>query len=68
MDFSPALAGSAQGRYQALDPGLLPPLHLIYDASPPAQGKDSGAVHSDVRQRWLAGEEQARWGRAAPVM
>lgn len=60
MDFSPALAGSAQGRYQALDPGLLPPLHLIYDASPPAQGKDSGAVHSDVRQRWLAGEEQAR--------
>lgn len=64
MDFSPALPGqaSAPGRYQALDPGQLPPLHLIFDASPPAAGKDSGAVHSDVRQRWLAGDEQARCG------
>ncbi len=64
MDFSPALPGqaAAPGRYQALDPGLLPPLHLIFDASPPTAGKDSGAVHSDVRQRWLAGDEQARCG------
>ncbi|KAL4430862.1 hypothetical protein ABPG75_006118 [Micractinium tetrahymenae] len=62
MDFSPALDGSRPGcgRYEALDPGLLPPFHLIYDACPPAEGKDSGAVHSDVRQRWLAGDEEAR--------
>lgn len=67
MDFSPGLNGPAsrRGRYRALDPGLLPPLHLIYRAAPPAEGKDSGAVHADVRQRWMAGDAEARCAAGA---
>lgn len=61
MNFDPAyLSAHGHGRYQSLDPALLPPLHLIYPASPPAAGKDSGVVHSTVKQRWLAGDEESR--------
>lgn len=52
MDFS------VPGRpaYESLDPGLLPPLHLVYRAAP--SGKDSGGVHSDLAQRWEQGDAQ----------
>jgi hypothetical protein len=40
------------GRYESLEPELLPPLWLIYCNSP----SDSGKVHSDVRQRWHQGD------------
>ncbi|KAE9612773.1 hypothetical protein Lal_00005960 [Lupinus albus] len=41
------------GIYTPMDFTLLPPLHLIYAQNP----SDSGKVHSQVRQRWLDGEE-----------
>ena len=51
------------GRYEPMDPSLLPPqphLQLIYSSAAPS-GKDSGSVHSHVRQRWLAGDAAVRW-------
>ncbi len=39
-------------RYESLDPAVLPRLWLVYAAEP----SDSGAVHSDVRQRWQRGD------------
>ena len=39
-------------RYESLDPGLLPPLWLIYAHNP----SDSGSVHSNVRRRWREGD------------
>lgn len=61
MDFSQAaMRQRGYGRYESLDPALLPPLHLIYRRAA-APGKDSGRVHSDVKQRWLAGDESVRW-------
>lgn len=61
MDFSDEgrLTELGCGRYRSLDPALLPPLFLVYRAGgPPA--KNSGAVHSSVRQRWLAGDADVR--------
>ena len=63
MDFNvPHMQRYGHGRYEPLDPSLLPPqplLQLIYSSSGPS-GKDSGRVHSDVKQRWLAGDETVR--------
>lgn len=61
MDFSGADMAEAggTGRYRSLDPALLPPLWLIYRAGGPPS-KDSGAVHSTVRQRWLGGDADVR--------
>lgn len=56
MDFR-----TPQPRLQRLDPALLPPLWLIYRAGDDA-GSDSGAVHSDVKQRWQGGDVSVRWG------
>ncbi len=39
-------------RYVAVPPALLPPLFLAYCPDP----KDSGKVHSPVKQRWLDGD------------
>jgi hypothetical protein len=58
------------GRYEPMDPCLLPPqphLQLIYSSAAPS-GKDSGSVHSDVRQRWLAGDATVRWARCWTVL
>lgn len=41
------------GEYEPLDPALLPPLFMAYDA---ALSEPSGIVHSNIRQRWDAGE------------
>lgn len=60
MSFDPAhMQQHGRGRYRSLDPAVLPPLQVIYSAAGPS-GKDSGAVHSDVRQRWLAGDAGIR--------
>ena len=58
------------GRYKPMDPSLLPPqlhLQLIYSSAAPS-GKDSGSVHSDVKQRWLAGDAIVRWARCWKVL
>jgi hypothetical protein len=43
-------------RYTRMNAEDLPPLLLIYTDNP----SDSGAVHSPVRQRWLAGDVEVR--------
>ena len=48
MDFGPG------GRYESLDPGLLPPLVVAWRGETSA---DSGIVHGDLRSRFDAGEE-----------
>jgi dTDP-glucose pyrophosphorylase/mevalonate kinase len=60
MDFARPWEPDATRR---LDPALLPPLVLAWDRTP---GESSGAVHSDVYERWAAGdadviERVARW-------
>lgn len=50
--------GNLPPRCKSLDPGLLPPLLLIYAHSP--SGKNSGSVHSDFKQRWQQGDAQLR--------
>jgi glucuronokinase len=47
MDFGPG------GRYESLDPGLLPPLVVAWRGDTSA---DSGIVHGDLRSRFDAGE------------
>ncbi|KAI8388033.1 ribosomal protein S5 domain 2-type protein [Radiomyces spectabilis] len=42
------------GQYEYLDMNLLPPLWLAYVAKP----KDSGKVHSTIRQRFLKGDTE----------
>lgn len=59
MDFS-----APEPRLQRLDPSRLPPLWLIHRPGG-EPGADSGAVHSDVKQRWLAGDADVRWVWAA---
>ena len=48
-------------RYTPLDPGLLPELWLMIADDP----SDSGSVHSTVRQRWQAGDQELRRNMAA---
>ena len=50
MDFATAWNSTA---YQPLDAAVLPPLFVAWDR---ATGAPSHAVHSDVRQRWVAGD------------
>jgi galactokinase/mevalonate kinase-like predicted kinase len=47
MDFS------ASGRYEPLDPALLPPLVVVWSAD---TGAESGLVHSDLRERYTRGD------------
>ncbi|CAL8464332.1 g3867 [Coccomyxa elongata] len=49
------------GRYESLDPALLPRLWLVHVAEP----SDSGAVHSDVRRRWQRGDPDVADAMAA---
>ncbi|PIA38830.1 hypothetical protein AQUCO_02700196v1 [Aquilegia coerulea] len=54
MDFSKEhMDKFGHGMYTPMDTRLLPPLHLVYAENP----SDSGKVHSDVRKRWLEGDE-----------
>jgi len=48
MDFGPG------GRYEPLDPGLLPPLVVAWRGDTSA---DSGVVHGDLRSRFDSGEQ-----------
>jgi glucuronokinase len=76
MDFDPALAGEiGQGRYERLDPGLLPELFIAYRAD---ASERSEVFHSDIRRRFERGDgevveamaalgELAREARAALV-
>ena len=52
MDFS-RLKEEGRGAYTTMDPALIPELYLAYNAD---AGGDSGAVHSSVKDRWLAGD------------
>jgi glucuronokinase len=58
MDFSRDLIESrGYGEYTPLDPALLPPLFMAFDAT---LSEPSGIVHSNIRQRWEAGEPKVR--------
>jgi glucuronokinase len=58
MDFDPAqLTSEGYGRYESLDPALLPPLYVAYRAD--AHGQ-SGAIHSDLRARFDASDPEVR--------
>lgn len=55
MDFDPALvADSGHGRYERLDPALLPPLRIAYLS---AAAQPSHDAHRAVRDRFRAGDE-----------
>lgn len=56
MDFS-----GARGLYEYIDEKLLPPLYVAYNTD---NGGESGKVHSNVRQRWTAGEPAVVEGMA----
>mmetsp|Transcript_67077 Transcript_67077/g.212298 ORF Transcript_67077/g.212298 Transcript_67077/m.212298 type:complete len:340 (-) Transcript_67077:165-1184(-) len=61
MDFDEQQVKSTGcGFYTPLDPGLLPPLWLVYADNP----SDSGKVHSDVRRRYDEGDAGVRGGMA----
>ena len=51
---------AAPYRYTQLEPESLPPLWLMSSNSP----SDSGTVHSDVKRRWVEGDEQIIEGMA----
>ncbi|MCX6361546.1 MAG: hypothetical protein NT029_17210 [Armatimonadetes bacterium] len=55
MDFDRALMDRrGHGEYTPLDPSLLPLMYLAWDSHP----SDSGRIHSDVRTRFLRGDQQ----------
>jgi len=54
MDFTRPRGTSS---YTYLDASLLPPLLVTWDPQP---GRSSGAVHAEVRARWLAGDRRLR--------
>lgn len=56
MDFSRELMETqGYGRYERLDPALLPPLYVAYRTS---LSEGTEVFHSNVRERWRAGEPQ----------
>jgi glucuronokinase len=58
MDFArEQIESRGYGTYEPLDPTLLPPLFMAYDAS---LSEPSGVVHSNIRQRWDAGDSKVR--------
>ncbi|MGD2216602.1 MAG: hypothetical protein PVJ64_07595 [Gemmatimonadales bacterium] len=58
MDFSEELMGEhGHGRYEPLDPALLPRLYVAYQIQP---AKVSGRVLNDLRSRWEQGDVEVR--------
>jgi glucuronokinase len=58
MDFHKDLMmNRGYGEYERLDAAPLPPLYLAFLINP-QEGKTSGAVHSNVRQRFDAGDQE----------
>ena len=54
MDFSEDYFKTlGHGRYEPMDPGLLPPLYLAYRED---LSQISGIYHSNLRQRWRQGD------------
>jgi glucuronokinase len=62
MDFAAAGPGSGHGRYEPLDPALLPPLVVCWRDESAA---DSGVTHSDLRERFDRGDRLVGDGLAA---
>eukprot|EP00798_Chlamydomonas_sp_ICE-L_P020857 gene20857-27692_t len=62
MDFSDQkqMAEKGFGKYTSMDVSKLPDLYIMYAAED--IGSESGRVHADVRQRWLAGDTDVREG------
>ena len=64
MDFDRELMErDGHGKYESLDPGLLPPFGLAYESEP----SESGRIHSDVRARYLRGDPEVLAARARLV-
>lgn len=65
MDFAPERttrqAGFDCGQYEPLDPALLPPLYLAYDA---AASEPTEVFHNRIRERYDAGEPAVRQAMA----
>jgi glucuronokinase len=56
MDFDKAYMGEhGHGRYERLDPGLLPPLYIAYQSD---LAELSHIFHNNIRQRYLDGERK----------
>jgi glucuronokinase len=56
MDFDEGHMKKEQhGRYEEIDPKLLPPLYVAYQAK---FGEGTEVPHSDLRKRWLAGDAE----------
>ena len=54
MDFSQTIMErQGHGIYEYIDQDLIPGLWLAYIRNP----SDSGKIHHDVRERWIAGDE-----------
>ncbi len=54
MDFSKEyMEAHGHGCYEPLDPALLPPLYIAYDAR---LSEVSGVFHNNIRQRWERGD------------
>lgn len=58
MDFEEArMAKLGHGHYEEIDPGLLPPLYVAFQAG---FGEGTEVPHSDLRKRWIAGDTDVR--------
>jgi len=56
MDFSREIMdATGRGRYEPMDPALLPPLFIAYDTS---LGEGSEVVHNDLRERFEHGDAE----------
>ena len=55
--FLDCAAPFSDGAIRRLDPALLPPVLIAWDARP---GAPSGAIHEPVWQRWQAGDSEVR--------
>jgi glucuronokinase len=54
MDFDKDhMASAGHGRYEVLDPALLPPLYVAFATQ---FGEGTEVPHNDIRKRWLAGD------------
>lgn len=68
MDFDEAhMQKEGHGRYEEINPKLLPPLYVAFQAS---FGEGTEVPHSDLRKRWLSGDKDVHdamreWGSLA---
>lgn len=68
MDFcQDHMKQAGHGRYEELDPKLLPPLYVAFKSK---LGEGTEVPHNDIRKRWLAGDQEVHdamreWGSLA---